>query len=181
MIPLMHVPDSCIGKADGPLSEALRAAAPQSRVAAVLILVRDSSGGLSLAARNDLVVLCKNCGGAFGEPFEGVVIKGSRFTVMNYGGSADRWSYSYTFDFSRRDRTWQVVRVEELDRVGHRDLTPGVAGAAAQQHPPVRVADGLPVDGVHEVAAAHRAGLEVQLGIWLRLASKSIERAIEHD
>ena len=79
----------------------------------VLILVRDSSGSLSLAARNDLVAMCKRCGGAFGDPFEGVVIKGTGFTVMNYGGSADRWSYSYTFNYSRRDRTWQLVRVEE--------------------------------------------------------------------
>ena len=79
----------------------------------VLILVRDGGGALTLAGRNDLVALCKNCGGAFGDPFEGVVIKGTQFTVMNYGGSADRWSYSYTFAYSRRDRNWQIVRVEE--------------------------------------------------------------------
>lgn len=79
----------------------------------VLILARDANNALSVAGRNDLVALCKNCGGAFGDPFEGVVIKGTRFTVMNYGGSADRWSYSYTFAYSRRDRNWQIVRVEE--------------------------------------------------------------------
>lgn len=79
----------------------------------VIILLRDADASLSVAARNDLVAMCKRCGGAFGDPFEGVVIRGTGFTVMNYSGSADRWSYSYTFDYSRRDRTWQLVRVDE--------------------------------------------------------------------
>jgi hypothetical protein len=79
----------------------------------VLILIRESNGSLALAARNDLVAYCKNCGGVFGDPFAGVTVRGTRFTVNNYGGSNDRWSYSYTFDYSRRDRTWQLVRVEE--------------------------------------------------------------------
>jgi hypothetical protein len=48
-----------------------------------------------------------------GDPFAGVTIRGTRFTVSNYGGSASRWSYEYTFAYSRRDRTWQLVRVEE--------------------------------------------------------------------
>lgn len=79
----------------------------------VLLLIRDAKDSLSLAARNDVVALCKVCGGAFGDPFEGVVIEGTRITVMNYGGSADRWSYNYTFNYSRRDRNWQLVNVEE--------------------------------------------------------------------
>lgn len=79
----------------------------------VLILIRESNGSLDLAARNDLVAYCKNCGGALGDPFAGVTISGTRFTVSNYGGSASRWSYEFTFDYSRRDRTWQLVRAEE--------------------------------------------------------------------
>jgi hypothetical protein len=78
-----------------------------------IVLVRDGSGKLSVAARNNAVVLCKNCGGVFGDPFAGVAIRGTRFTVSNYGGSNDRWAYDYTFAYARRDRTWQLVRVEE--------------------------------------------------------------------
>ena len=77
----------------------------------VLILVREAGGALRLAARNDIVVYCRNCGGVFGDPFAGVEIRGTRFTINNYGGSNSRWSYSYTFDYSRRDGTWQLVRV----------------------------------------------------------------------
>jgi len=77
----------------------------------VMILVREPGGELRLAGRNDLVVLCRNCGGVFGDPFAGVEVRGTRFTINNYGGSNDRWSYSYTFAYSPRDRTWQLVRV----------------------------------------------------------------------
>lgn len=78
-----------------------------------LILVRDSAGKLTLAARNDRVAFCRGCGGVFGDPFAGITVKPGRFTVMNYGGSNDRWSDEYTFAYSKRDQTWQLVRVEE--------------------------------------------------------------------
>jgi len=78
-----------------------------------MVLIRDAAGKLSIAARNDEVALCKNCGGVMGDPFQGVKITGTRFTVTNYGGSNDRWSYDYTFAYSPRDKTWQLTRVEE--------------------------------------------------------------------
>jgi hypothetical protein len=78
-----------------------------------LILVRDAANKLSVAARNDGVVLCRSCGGVFGDPFAGIQIDGTRFTISNYGGSNDRWAYDYTFAYSRRDNTWQLVRAEE--------------------------------------------------------------------
>ena len=81
----------------------------------VMVLVREADGSLKLAARNDLVAMCQACGGAFGDPFEGVDVKGTKFTVLNYGGSAERWAYHYTFAYSRRDKTWQAVRAEELN------------------------------------------------------------------
>lgn len=79
----------------------------------MLILVRDSSSKLFVAARNDNVVYCRTCGGVFGDPFAGIAIVGTHFTVSNYGGSNDRWAYDYTFAYSRRDNTWQLVRAEE--------------------------------------------------------------------
>ena len=78
-----------------------------------IILVRDASGKLSVAARNDEAVYCRICGGVFGDPFAGITIKGTSFTISNYGGSSDRWAYDYTFAYSRRDSTWQLVRAEE--------------------------------------------------------------------
>lgn len=78
-----------------------------------LILVRDNNDKLSVAARNDTVVYCRTCGGVFGDPFAGIEIRGTRFTISIYGGSNDRWAYDYTFAYSHRDNNWQLVRVEE--------------------------------------------------------------------
>ncbi|HYJ92434.1 MAG TPA: hypothetical protein VEV84_14085 [Pyrinomonadaceae bacterium] len=78
-----------------------------------LILIRDASGKLSLAAQNDLAVYCRACGGVLGDPFARLVIPGTFFTIDNYGGSSDRWTEESTFAYSRRDRQWQLTRIEE--------------------------------------------------------------------
>lgn len=76
------------------------------------ILVRRADHRLVLAKRNDKIVLCADCGGVMGDPFAGVVTEGSSFTVQHYGGSSWRWERSARFNYSRRDNTWQLVRVE---------------------------------------------------------------------
>ena len=78
----------------------------------LLIIVRDRAGKLTLAKRNNEVVYCKSCGGVFGDPFAGIEAKRGSFTVNNYGGSAWRWSESYQFNYSRIDKTWQLIRTE---------------------------------------------------------------------
>lgn len=79
----------------------------------LLILTTEVSGKLKLVKTNDKVVFCRRCGGVFGDPFAGVRVKLNSFTVDNYGGSNWRWSYSYRFNYSRIDKTWQLVRVVE--------------------------------------------------------------------
>ncbi|MGZ5445073.1 MAG: hypothetical protein ACXW5U_24770 [Thermoanaerobaculia bacterium] len=78
----------------------------------LLVLVRESNGVLKVAKRSAKSVLCRNCGGVMGDPFQGVVIENGRFTLEHYGGSSWRWSANYTFAWSRRDQSWQLVRVE---------------------------------------------------------------------
>ncbi len=78
----------------------------------LMILTRDGAGTLKIAKTNKEVVYCKSCGGAFGDPFDSVEAKRGQFTVVNYGGSAWRWSEIYQFNYSRIDKTWQLVRVE---------------------------------------------------------------------
>lgn len=78
----------------------------------LLILTRDAAGTLKLAKRSAKAVYCRTCGGAMGDPFQGITIGKRRFTVEHYGGSGSRWTASYTFGWSRRDQSWQLVRVE---------------------------------------------------------------------
>jgi hypothetical protein len=80
---------------------------------ALLVLARTAEGSLRIAARSDRAVYCRECGGTMGDPFQGVSIEGTRFSISHYGGSGWRWSNEYTFGYSRRDRAWQLVRVEE--------------------------------------------------------------------
>jgi hypothetical protein len=80
----------------------------------LLILLRGADGQLSAAKRNERLVMCSKCGGVFGDPFEGVEAGRNTFTVNFYGGSNWRWKYAYTFNYSRVDKTWQLVRAEEI-------------------------------------------------------------------
>lgn len=77
----------------------------------LLIIVRTADGKLKLAKRNDKVVFCSTCGGMMGDPFQGVRVSAKSFTVDHYGGSGWRWSTATTFNYSRRDKTWQLVMV----------------------------------------------------------------------
>lgn len=47
-----------------------------------------------------------------GDPLMGVTAGPGSFTINNYGGSAWRWEANFTFNYSRIDKTWQLVRVE---------------------------------------------------------------------
>ena len=80
----------------------------------LLILLRNADGKLTAAKRNERIVMCSQCGGVFGDPFDGVIAGRNTFSVEHYGGSAERWKFSYRFNYSRVNKTWQLVRVLEL-------------------------------------------------------------------
>lgn len=92
-------------------SAAATSGEPGGDTRSLLILTGRRDGELRLAARNDKVVYCRSCGGVFGDPFAGVTASRNSFTVDNYGGSNWRWSDSYKFNYSRIDKTWQLVLV----------------------------------------------------------------------
>jgi hypothetical protein len=85
----------------------------------MLIIVRDQSGKLTLAVRNEKVVYCRSCGGTFGDPFDGIQANRKSFVVYNYGGSWQRWGDYYQFNYSRRDQTWQLVLVQKINYDSH--------------------------------------------------------------
>lgn len=77
------------------------------------ILVRESKNGLKLAKRNDRIVYCPSCGGILSAPFQGVKVSLKSFEVYLNGGSRERWSFGYKFNYSRKGGAWQLVRVRE--------------------------------------------------------------------
>jgi len=81
----------------------------------LLILVRGKDNKLSEVKRNEQIVYCSDCGGVMGDPFMGVTVGKNTFTVNHYGGSAWRWELSYKFNFSRIDKTWQLVQIKKAN------------------------------------------------------------------
>ena len=97
----------------------------------LLIIIRDKKNKLSAVKRNEKIVMCSECGGAMGDPLEEVEVGDKTFTVHHSGGSRTRWSARYKFNYSRIDKTWQLVEVKnqsydntEVDKVETKVLTP---------------------------------------------------------
>lgn len=67
----------------------------------LLILKGSKDNQLSIFARNDNVVLCMNCGGVFGDPYQGITTKGAFFSIDHYGGSGWRWTRNITFRYKK--------------------------------------------------------------------------------
>lgn len=76
----------------------------------LLILLGSENNTYTFAGRNDNSVLCYDCGGMMGDPYEGVTIKDGYFSVEHYGGSAWRWTKTITFKYSKEDKNWYLHR-----------------------------------------------------------------------
>ncbi len=76
----------------------------------LLILHGDKTKNYNLIARHDSVVLCQGCGGVFGDPYAGVVIKDNFFSVEHYGGSNWRWTRIMTFKYQSKTKNYLLHR-----------------------------------------------------------------------
>lgn len=76
------------------------------------LLVRNGEDELVNKASNSEVVLDAQSGGMLGDPFQGIQVEDSTFTVILYGGSARRWSYRYQFEYSAEQEDWLLARVD---------------------------------------------------------------------
>lgn len=78
----------------------------------LLILIGQAGGIYKLATKNMNTVLCRRCGGVYGDPFEGITIKKGFFSVEHYGGSNWRWTKTITYKYSPTDKNWYLHRVD---------------------------------------------------------------------
>jgi hypothetical protein len=74
----------------------------------LMLLLRQQDGALKLAARNDQLVYCVECGGMMGDPYQGITIKGNYFSIEHMGGSAWRWSHIITFKYNPKKQGWYL-------------------------------------------------------------------------
>lgn len=75
-------------------------------IRSLLIILRHKNGSLIQFLRNNKAILCRECGGAFGDPFSGISIRENEFSIYHYGGSSYRWSIDNVFEWSEKDQTW---------------------------------------------------------------------------
>jgi hypothetical protein len=89
----------------------------------MLILLGDGAG-YQQVAKSSTAIMCKDCGGVFGDPFQGIDIKNNVLIISHYGGSAWRWYYTHRFRFQNKQwcligRTsgsfWNVKQCEKWD------------------------------------------------------------------
>jgi len=80
-----------------------------------LLLIRQADGTLQKMVRNDSVILCRQCGGVFGDPYNGITITPSGFNLSFYGGSSWRWSYNYQFVYraTKNKISWFLVKEKQ--------------------------------------------------------------------
>lgn len=102
------------GRPDAIMVSEAKAASEDDGPRLLQVLLRQPDGKLKAVVRSTRAVMCRQCGGIFGDPFEGVQTQAGGFTLLHYGGSNWRWRADFRFAWSRRDQTWQLVAVDSL-------------------------------------------------------------------
>lgn len=83
----------------------------------LVLALRDAGGELRRSAVSTGAVMCRGCGGAFGDPFADVSVERGAVVVDHYGGSRERWSFVDRFRYE--GGRW--VHIGETER--HMDST----------------------------------------------------------
>lgn len=65
----------------------------------ILIVLLNQKTGYQLVGKSSSVIMCRHCGGVFGDPFAGIDVSKGVLTVFHYGGSAWKWVENRKFRF----------------------------------------------------------------------------------
>ncbi|MBC7874417.1 MAG: hypothetical protein H7Y01_10495 [Ferruginibacter sp.] len=76
----------------------------------LLLLIRQADGKLKQVLRNDNAIMCRHCGGAFGDPYEGTELAPGGFSLSFYGGSSWRWGNIFRFAYKPLKKNWYLVK-----------------------------------------------------------------------
>lgn len=81
----------------------------------VLVIIRQPNQSLELVKRNDIVASCATCFDFYtDDSFVQITAAPRTFSVRRESrGTAFLNIFTYTFGYSRRDNTWQLIRAEE--------------------------------------------------------------------
>ena len=81
-----------------------------------LLVLNEGFPHLRIAAVNDNVVDCTDCGGGgVGDPHQGIVIKGNYFSFESLYGDCDKTHFVVTFHYNQARRNWYLHRFGRVD------------------------------------------------------------------
>ena len=72
----------------------------------LLLILRQPGGLLKQTVRNNELILCRQCGGVMGDPYQGLTVKPGEFIANFYGGSSWRWTGEFTFRYDKIKKNW---------------------------------------------------------------------------
>lgn len=85
----------------------------------LILVLQKPEGGYRLAAKSSEAVLCRTCGGVFGDPLAEIQIKNGVLIIDHYGGSRDRWGYTHRWRY--QDGDWLLIGETQIS---HDTLSP---------------------------------------------------------
>jgi len=114
-----------------PLVEDTTAYPDEALPARLLLVLFGTPTGYVLAAQTGRAVLCKGCGGMYGDPFAGLTIEKGILGVAHYGGSNWRWRIDSKFRYQQNG----FYLIGETRDYGRNDGDcPGLVGPAGWEY-----------------------------------------------
>lgn len=89
---------------------------PDSQCRTTLLVLNEGWPKLRVAATNNDVVGCSECGGAgVGDPLQSIVIKNSYFSIESLYGACSKTHFVVTFHYDKTRRDWLLHRFGRVD------------------------------------------------------------------
>ena len=95
-----------------------------------LIILSNTQKGFTVAAKSKAAVLCKTCGGVFGDPYAGISLNKTVLNIYHYGGSNWRWTNNFTFRF--QNNQWELIGISNDSYFNADDCNGEGVGTAGQ-------------------------------------------------
>lgn len=95
-----------------------------------LIILSNSANGFVVSAKSKAAVLCKTCGGVFGDPYAGISVNKNVLDIYHYGGSNWKWTNNFTFRF--QNNQWELIGISNDSFFSGDDCNGDGVGTAGQ-------------------------------------------------
>lgn len=95
-----------------------------------LIILSNSASGFVVSAKSKAAILCKTCGGVFGDPYAGISVNKNVLNIYHYGGSNWKWTNNFTFRF--QNNQWELIGISNDSFFSGDDCNGDGVGTAGQ-------------------------------------------------